>query len=147
MTARTVIALGLLIVLNVLTHAQSNAARNISGAWVPMGGGRGVDPKIAPPPATPIALKPDYAKAYDARRAADAEATKRGQPPATPAVESGAAPMERSTQRRNCRGRHSSGRHVLRLFRFPRPWLRHGPHLRPGLRRMPSLAGIPVLLH
>jgi len=86
MTARTVIALGLLIVLNVLTHAQSNAARNISGAWVPMGGGRGVDPKIAPPPATPIALKPDYAKAYDARRAADAEATKRGQPPATPAV-------------------------------------------------------------
>jgi hypothetical protein len=86
MTVRTVIALGLLIVLNVVTHAQPTAARNISGAWVPMGGGRGVDPKIAPPPATPIALKPEYAKPYDARRAADAEATKRGQPTATPAV-------------------------------------------------------------
>ena len=86
MTARTVITLGLLIVLNVLTHAQSNAARNISGAWVPMGAGRGVDPKIAPPAPTPIVLKPEYAKPYDARRAADAEATKRGQPTATPAV-------------------------------------------------------------
>jgi hypothetical protein len=68
------------------TSAQSNPERNISGAWVPMGAGRGADPKVAPPPATPIVLKPDYAKAYDARRAADAEATKRGEPPATPAV-------------------------------------------------------------
>jgi hypothetical protein len=86
MKARAVIALGLLITLNVLTHAQSNAARNISGAWVPMGGGRGADPKLAPPPATPIVLKPEYQKAVDARRNADAEATKRGQPNATPAV-------------------------------------------------------------
>ena len=69
------------------TRAQSGSGRDISGAWVPMGGGRGaVDPKIAPPPATPIVLKPDYAKAYEARRAADAAATKRGEPPATPAV-------------------------------------------------------------
>lgn len=68
------------------TGAQSNPAPSISGAWVPMGAGRGADPKVAPPPATPIVLKPEYAKAYDARRAADAEATKRGEPPATPAV-------------------------------------------------------------
>ncbi len=51
-----------------------------------MGGGRGVDPKIAPPPATPIVLKAAYAKAYETRRAADAAATKEGRAPATPAV-------------------------------------------------------------
>ena len=67
-------------------HAQSNATLSISGAWVPMGAGRGADPKVAPPPATAIVLKPDYAAAYAARRAADAEATKRGEPAATPAV-------------------------------------------------------------
>lgn len=74
--------------LTALADAQSSAGRAISGAWVPMGGGRGAaaDPKIAPPPATPIVLKPAYAKMFDARRAADAEATKRGDAPATPAV-------------------------------------------------------------
>jgi len=69
-----------------MAEAQSPAARNISGAWVPMGGGRGADPKIAPPPATPIVLKPEYAKAYEARRTAEAEAVKRGEPVATPAI-------------------------------------------------------------
>ena len=90
MTARTVVVLGMaamsIAVVGPSVGAQSNPARDISGAWVPMGAGRGADPKIAPPPATPIVLKPDYAKAYEARRAADAEATKRGEPPATPAV-------------------------------------------------------------
>jgi len=69
-----------------MAEAQSPAARNISGAWVPMGGGRGADPKVAPPPATPIVLKPEYAKAYEARRTAEAEAVKRGEPVATPAI-------------------------------------------------------------
>jgi hypothetical protein len=85
-TARIAIVLGFLLGLSATPHAQDNAARNIGGAWVPMGGGRGADPKVAPPPATPIALKPEYAKAYEARRATDADATKRGQPVATPAV-------------------------------------------------------------
>ena len=67
----------------VRAQPQSASARNLTGAWVPMGAGRGADPKLAPPPAAPIVLKPAYAKAYDARRAADAEATKRGEPPAT----------------------------------------------------------------
>ena len=84
--ARLAVAVLYLAVLSPTTHAQSNAARNISGAWVPMGAGRGVDPKIAPPPATPIVLKPEYAKPIEARRAAEAEATKRGEPVATPAV-------------------------------------------------------------
>ncbi len=59
---------------------------NITGAWVPFGGGRGADPKLAPPPAGPIVLKAEYAKAYEARRIADADATKRGEPPASAAV-------------------------------------------------------------
>jgi hypothetical protein len=66
--------------------AQSTSARNIAGAWVPMGAGRGVDPKLAPPPAGPLVLKPEYAKEYDARRAAEAEATRRGEPTASAAV-------------------------------------------------------------
>jgi hypothetical protein len=59
---------------------------NIAGVWVPMGGGRGVDPKLAPPPAGPIVLKPEYAKDWEARRQADAERTKRGEPPVSAAV-------------------------------------------------------------
>lgn len=76
----------MLAIAGAMAEAQSPAARNISGAWVPMGGGRGADPKVAPPPATPIVLKPEYAKAYEARRTAEAEAVKRGEPVATPAI-------------------------------------------------------------
>ena len=64
----------------------AQAPPNIAGVWVPMGGGRGVDPKLAPPPAGPIVLKAEYAKAWEARRQADAEATKRGEPPVSAAV-------------------------------------------------------------
>ena len=70
----------------LIARAQSASPPAVSGAWVPMGAGRGVDPKIAPPPASPVVLKPEYAKAYDARRAAEAEATRRGEPPASAAV-------------------------------------------------------------
>ena len=83
---RVAIVLAVLAIAGAMAEAQAPAARNISGAWVPMGGGRGADPKIAPPPATPIVLKPEYAKAYEARRTAEAEAVKRGEPVATPAI-------------------------------------------------------------
>ena len=65
--------------------AQASAPANITGAGGPLGG-RGVDPKLAPPPATPLVLKPEYAAAYEARRAADAEATRRGEPPPSDAT-------------------------------------------------------------
>ena len=63
--------------------AQDQARPSLTGVWAPFGGGRGADPAVAPPPAGPVVLKPAYAKDYLAQRAADAEATKRGEPPAS----------------------------------------------------------------
>ena len=77
-------ALVLAVVAAFAGHAQSPP--DLTGAWVPLGGGRGLDPKLAPPPAGPIVLKPEYAKEYEARRAAEAEATRRGEPPPSDAV-------------------------------------------------------------
>src|SRR5438105_11142572 len=69
------------------SYAQSKAnPPDLSGAWAPYRGGRGADPKLAPPPATPIVLKPEYAKPYEARRAVEAEANKRNEPLASAAV-------------------------------------------------------------
>src|SRR5262245_54736606 len=59
--------------------SQSANHPDFTGVWGPYRGGRGADPKLAAPPATPIVLKGEYAKAYEARRAAEAEAQKRGE--------------------------------------------------------------------
>jgi hypothetical protein len=61
--------------------AQSTAGPpDLAGVWGPYRGGRGADPALAPPPAGPIVVKPEYAKPYEARRAAEAAATRRGEP-------------------------------------------------------------------
>ena len=65
---------------------STQAPPDVSGVWEPMGGGRGANPKTAPPPAGPIVLKAEYAKAFEAKRQADAAATKRGEPPVSAAV-------------------------------------------------------------
>ena len=52
---------------------------DLTGVWNTYRGGPGADPKLAPPPASPLVLKPEYAKPYEARRAAEAEAAKRGE--------------------------------------------------------------------
>jgi hypothetical protein len=70
----------------VSTLSVAAGTPEIAGVWVPMGAGRGVDPTLAPPPATPMLLRPEYAKPYEAQRAAEAEAIQRGEPLATPAV-------------------------------------------------------------
>jgi hypothetical protein len=59
---------------------------NLTGAWVPFNPRASADPTQAVPPPSPILLKPEYAKAYEARRQADLESTKRGEPPASAAV-------------------------------------------------------------
>lgn len=70
------------VALHNSAHAQSAPRPTLTGAWVPLGG-RGADPKVAPPPAGPIVLKPEYAKAYQEARAADAAAATRGEPAAS----------------------------------------------------------------
>lgn len=52
---------------------------DLTGVWGIYRGGRGADPKLAAPPASPIVLKPEYAKPYETRRAAEADAAKRGE--------------------------------------------------------------------
>lgn len=52
---------------------------DLTGVWGIYRGGRGADPKLAAPPATPMVLKPEYAKPYEARRAAQAAAAERGE--------------------------------------------------------------------
>ena len=67
------------------TFAQASASLpDLTGVWGVYRGGRGGDPKVAPPAAGPLVLKPEYAKPYEARRALEAEANKRGEQLATP---------------------------------------------------------------
>jgi hypothetical protein len=81
-----VTAITVLTVFATQNRPLAQAPPNMTGAWAPMQGGRGADPKTAPPAATPLVLKAPYKAKYDAQRAADAEATKRGEPPASAAV-------------------------------------------------------------
>jgi hypothetical protein len=79
------------VVLSAIVFAtpaapQSQPRPSLTGVWAPFGAGRGADPAVAPPPAGPVVLKPPYARDYLAQRAADAEATKRGEPPASAAM-------------------------------------------------------------
>lgn len=66
--------------LAVTVGAQPPHPRDLTGVWVPLRGGRGADPKLAPPPPGPLVLKPEYARRYEARRAEQAEAAQRGEP-------------------------------------------------------------------
>ena len=66
--------------------AQTATPPDLTGAWVPLAAGRGVDPQIAPRAPGPIVLKAPYAQTYQERQRADAEATKRGEPPPSDAV-------------------------------------------------------------
>jgi hypothetical protein len=84
---RAAAAATVLVALSAAAIAQTPPRiPDVAGVWVPMGAGRGVDPKLLPPPASPIVLKAEYAKPFEARRAAETDATKRGEPLATPAV-------------------------------------------------------------
>jgi hypothetical protein len=83
----TLLRLAALALWSVVLHAAAAQAQSktndFSGVWGIYRGGRGADPKLAPPPASPAALKPEYAKEYEARRAAEAAANSRGEPLAT----------------------------------------------------------------
>ena len=68
--------------LSLSLYAQT-ARPDFSGVWEPYRGGRNADAKLAAPPATPLVLKPEYAKPYDTRRATEAESARKGEPLAT----------------------------------------------------------------
>jgi hypothetical protein len=70
----------------VLFAATASAQADLSGVWAPYRGGRGADPALAPPPATPIVLKPQYQAPFDAKRKAEADAAAKGEPIASGAV-------------------------------------------------------------
>jgi hypothetical protein len=66
----------------IAVEAQSPAdPPDLTGVWGVYRAGRGGrgDPTLAPPPAGPLLLKPEYKKPYDERRALEAEANKRGE--------------------------------------------------------------------
>jgi hypothetical protein len=83
---RAVFLLVLAVVFDVRSSGQSRTPPNLTGVWAPFGAGRGAAPPNAPPPAGPFVLKPEYAKPFEARAAADAEATRRGEPPPSDAI-------------------------------------------------------------
>lgn len=66
--------------------AQAQTHPDLSGAWGPYRGARGADPKLAAVPATPVVLKPQYAKAYADLMAASTAATQKGEPTVTNGV-------------------------------------------------------------
>ena len=69
--------------LTQAAFAQSAKMPDLSGSWEPYRGGRGTDPKLTPPPATPLALKTAYAKPYEDRRKLEADSLAKGEQLAT----------------------------------------------------------------
>jgi hypothetical protein len=79
----------LLMSLSLMSSSSAQtagASPSLAGVWAPYRGGRGSDPKLAPPPASPLTLKPQYAKSFEERRAAEVAAAARGEPLASGAV-------------------------------------------------------------
>jgi hypothetical protein len=63
-----------------IVHAQSPAnPPDLTGIWGIYRGGPGSDPKFRPPAPTPLVLKPEYDKPYQAKRAEEAAAAQRGE--------------------------------------------------------------------
>jgi hypothetical protein len=71
------------IALQTVPIALVAQTPDLTGVWSPYRGGKGTDPKLAPPAAGTLLLKPEYAKPYEERRAREAEANKRGEQLAT----------------------------------------------------------------
>jgi len=70
----------LLPVAPAMVQAQSAASPpDLTGVWGIYRGAKGADPKLAPPAPSPLVLKPDYDKPYQAKRAAESAAAQRGE--------------------------------------------------------------------
>ena len=74
------------LVLSLVATCAAAQPPDLTGVWAPYRGGRGADPKLAPPPATALVLKPEFAAPFEARRKAEADAAAKGEPIASGAV-------------------------------------------------------------
>jgi len=80
-------AAGACVVLLFASSVRGQSApADIAGVWAQYRAGRGADPALAAPQATPLVFKAPYAAQFEARRKAEAEAAERGEPLATGAV-------------------------------------------------------------
>jgi hypothetical protein len=77
------LALGTIAVLATApTMACAQSAANppdFTGVWGVYRGGKGAEAKFTPPAASPLVLKPEYDKPYQARRAEESAAAQRGE--------------------------------------------------------------------
>jgi len=87
MTRRWLTSVALVLLPLAAQAQQAKTPPDLTGVWGPYRGGRGGDPKLAAPPASPLVLKPEYVKPYDERRAAEAAANARGEQLATPGAQ------------------------------------------------------------
>jgi hypothetical protein len=70
----------LLPIASAMLFAQSAASPpDLTGVWGIYRGGPASDPKFRPPAPSPLVLKPEYDKPYQARRAEEAAAAQRGE--------------------------------------------------------------------
>ena len=76
---RSAAALAIPALAPMAAVGQSSGHPDLTGVWGIYRGGRGSDPKLAAPPPTPLVLKPEYAKPYEAQRAKQADAAQRGE--------------------------------------------------------------------
>jgi len=80
LSSRRIFLLVLCFALCAGTAFAQQKPPDLSGVWGPYRGGRGADPKLAAVPAGTPTLKPEYAKAYQTRKAAEDAASQRGEP-------------------------------------------------------------------
>jgi hypothetical protein len=71
-------ALGIVQAQSAATPPDANRP-DLSGVWGIYRGGPGADPKFRPPAPSPLVLKPEYDKPYQAKRAEESAAAQRGE--------------------------------------------------------------------
>ena len=76
---RSLTTLAFLATAIQLSAQPATNPSDLTGAWGIYRGAKGADPKLAPPPASPLVLKPEYAKPYEERRALESAAAQRGE--------------------------------------------------------------------
>jgi hypothetical protein len=81
-------SIAMLAVAPAIARAQAPGnTPDFTGVWGIYRGAKGADPKFTPPAPSPLVLKPEYDKPYQARRAQEAAAAQRGEQLASSGVQ------------------------------------------------------------